>query len=518
MALPEHVGGDMAIILAGYKDKMDDMFRNSNPGLRSRFDYQNAVVFDDFSDEELKAILIKMLNDEQLFMEENDVSVVVKSVISTRRKQSTFGNAREIENALVNAKIKKAGRLARDVNADPNVFIPSDFSVPDGVVGEESLTIFEDNEMEDIPEVTTFIQSMADIQFMATQNIPGCPSIEEVMSNKHFLFFGPPGTGKTTVAKKMAGLLKRAGVLPTSDCEVVDASSLMGGFIGSSAPLVLSAMRRAVGGVLLIDEAYDLTPSSSNFGKDVIETLVQNILKDEFKGKLVVILAGYECEMNDFLLNCGNPGFVSRFCKERILFQSWTAEKAVSALVKKAVKYGIVVDSLGEAALLQGFQHLVGLPFWSSARDVFEVVKPKLDTQAISSLSKKLRLLSSPCQVDYPKNMEYSASDIRIVMTALADERRQMNRIELGSKTTNRTVLAPPSAIENNIVTEHYECNVDEHVEVEGFCADESEFQWQQMSVQQRAVEEGLIASAEVSRINALNEVRLTFGLPLKVE
>lgn len=99
MSLPEHLGGDMAIFLAGYKDKMDELFQNSNPGLRSRFDYQNAIVFDDYSDEELLTILSKMLDDENLAMAEHDCRGVIE-IISKQRKQMTFGNAREVENAI----------------------------------------------------------------------------------------------------------------------------------------------------------------------------------------------------------------------------------------------------------------------------------------------------------------------------------------------------------------------------------------------------------------------------------
>jgi Cdc6-like AAA superfamily ATPase len=101
MTMDEQLNSDTAIILAGYKEKMDAFFKNGNIGLKRRFDYEQAIIFEDYDDEELHQILSKMLNDEQLAMEESDKAAVI-AMISKQRKQLLFGNAGEVENAIGN--------------------------------------------------------------------------------------------------------------------------------------------------------------------------------------------------------------------------------------------------------------------------------------------------------------------------------------------------------------------------------------------------------------------------------
>ena len=128
----------------------------------------------------------------------------------------------------------------------------------------------------------------------------------------HSVFTGNPGTGKTTVVKKLGKIYQKMGLLSKGHVYEVDRSVLVGEYIGQTAPKVKKAIDEARGGILFIDEAYSLARSgedSKDFGKEVIEVLLKEM--SDGKGDLAVIVAGYPKEMNTFIES--NPGLKSRF-------------------------------------------------------------------------------------------------------------------------------------------------------------------------------------------------------------
>lgn len=126
----------------------------------------------------------------------------------------------------------------------------------------------------------------------------------------HMSFTGNPGTGKTTVALRMAEILHRLGFLPTSNVISVTRDDLVGEYIGHTAPKTKEVLKRAMGGVLFIDEAYYLhrAENERDYGQESIEILLQ-VMEDK-RSELVVVLAGYQAEMDRFFHS--NPGFRSR--------------------------------------------------------------------------------------------------------------------------------------------------------------------------------------------------------------
>ena len=126
----------------------------------------------------------------------------------------------------------------------------------------------------------------------------------------HMIFKGNPGTGKTTVARILGRLFKEIGVLPKGHLVEVERADMVGEFIGHTAQKTREQIKKALGGILFIDEAYSLARGGEkDFGKEAIDALVKGM--EDHRDNLVLILAGYQDEMDWFIES--NPGLRSRF-------------------------------------------------------------------------------------------------------------------------------------------------------------------------------------------------------------
>lgn len=155
--------------------------------------------------------------------------------------------------------------------------------------------------------------------------------------SNHLIFSGPPGTGKTTIARVIAKILAGLGVVENADVIEVSRTDLVGTHLGHTAPKTNALIDSALGGVLFIDEAYTLIQEGLSggdaFGKEAVDTLLARMEND--RDKLVVIIAGYEDQIDRFLAS--NEGLASRFTK-RIRFSSYDAAELVQIAEHIALK------------------------------------------------------------------------------------------------------------------------------------------------------------------------------------
>ena len=162
--------------------------------------------------------------------------------------------------------------------------------------------------------------------------------------SKHMIFTGNPGTGKTTIARLVSRMMKACGILKQGQLVEVTRADLVGKYVGHTAPLTMSVIQSALGGVLFIDEAYSLyRGKDDSFGLEAIDTLVKAM--EDHRDDLIVILAGYTKEMKEFLE--ANSGLKSRFANI-IEFSDYTGEELmlIAKSIAKGKDYVIAEDAL----------------------------------------------------------------------------------------------------------------------------------------------------------------------------
>ena len=163
--------------------------------------------------------------------------------------------------------------------------------------------------------------------------------LKKVPISNHLVFMGNPGTGKTTVARLIARIYYRLGVIPTSNFIEADRSTLVAGYVGQTALTTKKVLDDAHKGVLFIDEAYSLSSGlQGDYGHESIQTLLKR-MEDE-RDTMVVIAAGYPKLMEEFLNS--NPGLRSRFSKQ-IFFPDYTAEELLEILKYMVRKNGLLI-------------------------------------------------------------------------------------------------------------------------------------------------------------------------------
>ncbi|MCR8631910.1 MULTISPECIES: AAA family ATPase [Paenibacillus] len=225
----------------------------------------------------------------------------------------------------------------------------------------------------------------------------------------HMIFKGNPGTGKTTVARIVSKLFKSMGVLSKGHLIEVERADLVGEYIGHTALKTREIMKKAMGGILFVDEAYSLARGGEkDFGKECIDCLVKGM--EDYKNDFILILAGYTDEIDNFLLT--NPGLPSRF-PIQVHFPDYSIEQLlkISEKMLNEREYSFLPETLKKLREHLHYETTNCFHF-SNARYVRNVIEKAIRYQAVRLLNR--RHPAKPSKDDlmsiYPEDIQFDKS------------------------------------------------------------------------------------------------------------
>ena len=305
--------GKFICIVAGYTDQMHD-FIDTNPGLKSRF--TQTIHFDDYTPDELTEIFLNLASGKN-FTIDNETKAAIHRMFEQLylRRDKNFGNAREARRIFNEAVERQSQRLVKQMTSpdfkesDMFALTTADLPLSQGETARPLDVVL--NELEEFIGMRSVKDSIRRLavqsMFMKQRAAMGAGSVQQMSMN--FVLTGNPGTGKTSIARKMGEILQAMDILPTSHVIEASRATLVGKYMGETPKIVNSMCDKAMGGILFIDEAYTLSDGGDMYGKEAIDTLMKRMEDD--RGKFVVIAAGYKDKMEEFMLM--NAGLASRF-------------------------------------------------------------------------------------------------------------------------------------------------------------------------------------------------------------
>jgi SpoVK/Ycf46/Vps4 family AAA+-type ATPase len=245
------------------------------------------------------------------------------------------------------------------------------------------------------------------VNFLRVQQMRQAKGMSALPVSRHLVFYGNPGTGKTTVARLLAQIYNALEILSAGHLLETDRAGLVAGYVGQTALKVKEVVNKALGGILFIDEAYSLNSGDGgDFGREAIETLLK--MMEDYRHDLVVVVAGYTTKMDDFLSS--NPGLRSRFNKF-IHFEDYTAEQLTQIFKSFCKKADFKLTSAAEEKLAGVFNFLTALRDESfgnarAARNLFEATISKQANRIVSLPEINEEVLSTIEASDIPEAEE----------------------------------------------------------------------------------------------------------------
>lgn len=334
------------VILAGYKKQMFEMLE-ANEGLKSRINL--IIEIPDYSDNELLQIADKMAENMGLIITDEGKKAL-RDKINRERIDEKFANARFIRDTLIESYRNLANRLANVNHTKEDMLILKavDFGVNLEIIPEKEIeeALKELKSLTGLNEVKIHAENVINSMRIKQEMIKrGLRPSEHDLGSMHMIFRGSPGTGKTTVARIIGRIYKAMGLLKRGDVFIeCSRADFVAGYLGQTAIKTKGMIKKALGGILFIDEAYSLKQDEHDtFGQEAIDILIADM--ENYRDKLMVILCGYRSEMDTLLkANYGMSSRISQF----IDFQDYSLEELTEIFSFMIAKKGLF---LGNGAL-----------------------------------------------------------------------------------------------------------------------------------------------------------------------
>jgi SpoVK/Ycf46/Vps4 family AAA+-type ATPase len=387
---------DVVVIAAGYSKEMES-FLATNPGLASRF--TRTVEFVNYTVDELVTIVESMCERHRYELAP-DTRLALAAHFAEMPRGVGFGNgrvARQVFEEMVDRQAFRLAALPEAGEHDLTLLLPPDVgdvaaaAAAAAAAGVSSASPLD--ELDAMVGLDTVKHEVTDmINLLSASRRREAAGLPASRINRHLVFAGPPGTGKTTVARLYGKLLRSLGVLPRGQLIEVSRADLVGRYVGHTAQLTRDVFEKALGGVLFIDEAYTLTPpgSPSDFGREAVDTLLK--LMEDHRDEVVVIVAGYNDEMGRFLAS--NPGLASRFSRH-VQFTDYSSEELVTIVRRHAAASGFTCAPEVSEALLALFRALPRDRSFGNARLARQTVEQMATRQA-----RRLATMDDPGMAD----------------------------------------------------------------------------------------------------------------------
>ena len=363
--------GKFICIVAGYTDQMHD-FIDTNPGLKSRF--TQTIHFDDYTPDELTEIFLHLAEGKNFTIDDDTRAAIHRQFEQLYlRRDKNFGNAREARRIFNEAVERQSQRLVKLMN-DPNFQEKDMYSLTKDdlpMAQSEAARPLDEvlNELDEfigMRSVKNSIRRLAvQSMFMKQRAAMGAGKVQQMSMN--FVLTGNPGTGKTSIARKMGEILQAMDILPTSRVIEASRATLVGKYMGETPKIVNNMCDKAMGGILFIDEAYTLSDGGDQYGKEAIDTLMKRMEDD--RGKFVVIAAGYKDKMEEFLMM--NAGLASRFT-HKLHIEDYNEDELLAIFKSMAQKEQYTLSQTAEFKALDTIDKMVlgKNESWGNAREM----------------------------------------------------------------------------------------------------------------------------------------------------